>query len=260
MRHPTMFLTRSTPLSSLLLFASLFSSTLSSPLPSSHDDIQSPPLHQLHRRYYDVDQSTVIPVATIVGVIILATFYCSCAGCCKAKNHDPSLTPAQNAELAFEIHTIGCPKNPNTTGKDNTRGRGRCTCASNGLDQVQPGIIHAFGCPKRPGLGQLGHHPDAQCTCSALGEAYGPRNVAVPPMPPNEIPLGLYSHDGQVIHPNVDAPPPYSPPVNTTLRGPEPVYSPQREGRANATVWTDRDVNRQAPEVQRGRGWSRWAA
>lgn len=244
----------------LLSITSLLACAVSSPVPSSHDDIHSPRLHELNRRYYNIDHSTAIPVATIIGVIILAIFFCSCAGCCKAKKHDSALAPAQNADVAFEIHTIGCPRNPTTIGKDGTRGRGRCTCSSNAPGQVQPGIIHAFGCPKRPGLGQIGHHPDAQCTCSALGEAYGPRTSAVPPMTPDEIASGSYSHDGRVIHPHVDAPPPYSPPVDTPLRGPEPVYSPQREGRANAAVWTDGDVDRQAPEVQRGRGSGRWAA
>lgn len=250
----------SPPRAPLLLLTSLSTIASASPLHQRTHHEAPARIHQLNKRYYGVDQSTIIPVATIVGVVILAIFFCSFAGCCKVRNHDPALTPAQNAELAFEIHTIGCPKNPNSTNK---RG-GRCTCSDSGhrLGQTGDGrtMVHSFGCPKRPGLGQVGYHPDAPCTCSALGEAYGPRNAAVPPMPPNEISLESYSHDGQIIRPRVDAPPPYSPPVSTTLRGPEPVYSPQREGRANATVWTDGDVNRQAPEVQRGRGWSRWAA
>ena len=257
----------SPPRASLLFLASLSTIARASPFQQrTHDEFPAH-LHQLSRRYYGVDQSTIIPVATIVGVIILAVFFCSCSGVCKAKNRDPSLSPAVNAELAFEIHTIGCPKNPNTIGK--SRNGGRCTCSDSGHGLGQTGdgsgrpftMVHSFGCPKRPGLGQIGYHSDATCTCSALGEAYGPRNAAVPPMPSHEIPLGSYSHDGQVIHPHIEAPPPYSPPVNTTsLRGPEPVYSPQREGRASATVWTEADVGRQAPEVQRGRGWSRWAA
>lgn len=256
----------SAPRASLLLLASLSTITSASPLQQrTHKELPAH-LHQLSRRYY-VDRSTIIPVATIVAVIILAVFFCSCSGFCKAKNRDPSLPPAVNAELAFEIHTIGCPKNPNTIGK--SRNGGRCTCpdSGHGLGQTGDGsgrpltMVHSFGCPKRPGLGQVGHHPDATCTCSAIGEAYGPRRGVVLPMPPNEIPLGSYSHDGQVTHTPVDAPPPYSSSADTPLRGPEPIYSaPQRAERSNATVWTEGDVNRQAPEVQRSRGWSRWAA
>ena len=264
MRHPTLPTMSSSRSLRPLILLSITTFAYASPL---HPRSRSSPFsHQLSKRYYEIDQSTIIPVATIVGVIILAIFFCSCSGFCKVKNRDPALSRAVNAELAFEIHTIGCPKNRNTIGK--SRNGGRCTCSDSGHGLGHTGdgsgrpftMVHSFGCPKRPGLGQVGYHPDATCTCSALGEAYGPRGGAVPPMPPYEILLRSYSHDGQVINPHVDAPPPYSPPVNTTLRGPEPVYSPQREGRANATAWTERGFGRQAPEVQRGRGWSRWAA